>query len=360
MKPIIAIALSGGVDSLVAARLLKDQGHEVFGVHFFTGYESGSAQPVPEAVRESAETLAADLAAQLALPVEVLDCSREFKRRVVDDFTCGYASGRTPNPCLICNPAIKFGVLLKFVCDRGASRLATGHYARVLADGSGGFKLLKGLDPLKEQSYFLARLTSRQLARACFPLGAMTKTEVLRLARTHGLVPIRGGESQDVCFVREGAYTGFLAAQRGFTPRPGAIVDTRGNVLGNHRGLHRFTLGQRRGINCPAPEPYYVVRIEHRQNRLVVGSRRDLLSDRCRVEAINWIGPPPQARLRAHARVRYRHHGAPATLTPLDAATADVAFDTLQSAVTPGQGAVFYSGEEVLGGGWISDPAPAV
>jgi tRNA-specific 2-thiouridylase len=359
MKPIIVIALSGGVDSLVAARLLKDQGHEVVGVHFFTGYETGSAQPVPAAARESAETLAADLAAQLGLPVEVLDCSAEFKRRVVDYFTCSYASGRTPNPCLICNPAIKFGVLLQYACDRGASRLATGHYARVQTDGSGGFRLLKGRDPLKEQSYFLARLTSDQLARACFPLGAMTKTDVIRLARTNGLVPIRGGESQDVCFVREGAYPGFLAAQRGFSSRPGAIVDTRGNVLGTHRGLHRFTLGQRRGINCPAPEPYYVVRIEHRQNRLVVGSRRDLLTDRCRVEAINWIGPPPHSRLRAHTRVRYRHHGTPATLTPLDATTAAVAFDTLQSAVTPGQGAVFYSGEEVLGGGWIADLAPA-
>lgn len=358
MKPITAIALSGGVDSLVAARLLKDQGHEVIGVHFFTGYETGAALPAPAAARESAETLAADLAAQLALPVEVVDCTREFKRRVVDYFTRSYAAGQTPNPCLTCNPTIKFGVLLQYARERGASHLATGHYARVLADGGGGFKLLKGLDPLKEQSYFLARLTSEQLAQACFPLGAMTKTDVLRLARVNGLVPIRGGESQDVCFIREGSYAGFLAAQRGFSSRPGDIVDTHGKVLGTHRGLHRFTLGQRRGINCPAPEPFYVVRIERRQNRLVVGTKSDLLTGNCRVEAINWIAPPPLASLRAHTRVRYRHRGAAATLTLLDAGTAAVAFDTPQSAVTPGQGAVFYADEEVLGGGWIADPAP--
>lgn len=358
MKPIIAIALSGGVDSLVAASLLKTQGHEVIGMHFFTGYETGAALPAPEAARQSAKTLAADLAAQLALPVEVVDCTREFKRRVVDYFTRSYAAGRTPNPCLICNPSIKFGVLLQHARKQGASHLATGHYARVLADGSGGFRLLKGLDPLKEQSYFLARLTSEQLAQACFPLGAMTKTDVLRLARAKGLVPIRGGESQDVCFIREGSYAGFLAAQRGFNSRPGDIVDIGGNVLGTHRGLHRFTLGQRRGINCPAPKPYYVVRIERRQNRLVVGTKSDLLTGNCRVEAINWIASPPISARQAHTRVRYRHPGVPATLTPLDAKTATVAFDTPQSAVTPGQGAVFYSDQEVLGGGWIADPAP--
>lgn len=358
MKPITAIALSGGVDSLVAASLLKAQGHEVIGVHFFTGYETGAALPAPAAARESAETLAADLSAQLALPVEIVDCTREFKRCVVDYFTRSYAAGQTPNPCLACNPAIKFGVLLQYARERGASHLATGHYARVLADSSGGFKLLKGLDPLKEQSYFLARLTSEQLAQACFPLGAMTKNDVLRLARVNGLVPIRGGESQDVCFIREGSYAGFLAAQRGFSSRPGDIVDTRGKVLGTHRGLHRFTLGQRRGINCPAPEPFYVVRIERRRNRLVVGTKSDLFTGSCRVEAINWIAPPPLATLRAHTRVRYRHRGAAATLTPLDAGSAAVAFDTPQSAVTPGQGAVFYADEEVLGGGWIADPAP--
>lgn len=359
MKHTLAIALSGGVDSLVAASLLKAQGHEVLGVHFFTGYETGTALPLPEAAREGAEALAADLASQLGIPVEVLDCTREFKHRVVDYFTRTYAAGRTPNPCLTCNPAIKFGVLLEYARHLGASHLATGHYARVQPDGDGGFRLLKGLDPRKEQSYFLARLTSEQLGRACFPLGAMTKPEVVRLARAEGLVPIRGGESQDVCFIREGSYAGFLSAQRGFSQRPGDIVDTRGNVVGTHRGLHRFTVGQRRGINCPAAEPYYVVRIDRRRNRLVVGFKNDLLTGGCRVEEINWIALPPLAPRRANARLRYRHQGSAATLSPIDTGTAAVTFDTPQRAVTPGQGAVFYSGEEVLGGGWIADPASA-
>ena len=171
MKPIIAIALSGGVDSLVAARLLKDQGHEVVGVHFFTGYETGAALPAPAAARESAETLAADLAAQLALPVEVVDCSDEFKRRVVDYFTRSYVAGRTPNPCLICNPVIKFGVLMQYVCDRGASRLATGHYARVLADGSGGFRLLRGPGPAQGAILFSGPSDIRSARAGLLPTG---------------------------------------------------------------------------------------------------------------------------------------------------------------------------------------------
>lgn len=343
MNPDIAIAVSGGIDSLVTAHLLKARGHRVIGIHFLTGYEtSPSAQARIEQIGD-----------QLGIRVETADCSTAFQSGVVDYFTRTYLSGETPNPCLVCNPSIKFGTVLRFARELGASGLATGHYARIRKDRNGRYHLLKGTDPKKDQSYFLAFLSQEQLAAACFPLGKMTKSEVIRLADQKKLIPVEKTESQDICFIRGKTYGEFLADHQGVVPQPGPIEDVNGNVIGRHRGLHLFTIGQRRGISCPASEPYYVVRTDMKQNRLVVGFKKELFSSECQVTGINWIHEPPASPIRVLARLRYRHQAAPVMLSPADSHTATIRFDTPQTAITPGQGAVFYQEDEVLGGGWI-------
>jgi tRNA-specific 2-thiouridylase len=272
---------------------------------------------------------------------------------VVDYFVKTYQRGKTPNPCLVCNPSIKFGTVLSAARERGVSCLATGHYARTETDENGRFRLFKGADHQKDQSYFLGFLSQEQLKAACFPLGNMTKAAVRKLAEETGLHPLSKEESQDVCFIKGTTYGEFLARQKSFEPRPGPIEDVSGNVLGQHNGLHLFTIGQRRGIHCPASEPYYVVRIDILNNRLVVGFKKDLFSSECRVSGINWIGGGPASPITAHIRLRYRHKAVPSLVFPIGKDTAIVKFKEAQSAVTPGQGAVFYREDEVLGGGWI-------
>jgi tRNA-specific 2-thiouridylase len=380
--PRTAIAISGGIDSLVAACLLKESGHDLIGVHFTTGYERESFAEIRAQIRE--------IGNQLGIKTEVADCRSEFKSKVADYFIRTYLNGQTPNPCLVCNPCIKFGTLLDIARrDFGASRLATGHYARVIPNagrlvethgsaslqqdrcrvGMSSYKkkcppeedshitrwrLLKGVDAKKDQSYFLAFLSQEQLASACFPLGELTKSQVREIAASKGLVPIVKAESQDVCFIRGTDYGEFLIRECGIKPEPGAIEDVNGKILGEHRGLHLFTVGQRRGINCPAAEPYYVVRTDRKNNRLIVGLKQDLLVSECRVSGINWIAQEPASPVNVFVRVRYRHTAVSCTLFPAEPPqTALVRFDSPQSAVTPGQGAVFYDGDEVLGGGWI-------
>jgi tRNA-uridine 2-sulfurtransferase len=366
MKDTIAVAVSGGIDSLVAAYLLKQAGHDVLGVHFVTGYESLPEGHAPQSVLSSVGPASSrdnrirhkmDLIAdQLGIRIEIIDLSAEFQKRVVDYFTHTYQAGRTPNPCLVCNPAIKFDLLAAQAEGLGAGGLATGHYARRSIDSNGRWRLLKARDPAKDQSYFLARLTQAQLAKASFPLGGMLKSETVQLARMKKLKAVTQAESQDVCFIQNGSYAEFLRNRQDLATRPGLIEDVCGKVLGQHPGLHRFTIGQRRGINCPAAEPYYVVRIDIRRNRLIVGFKADLLSFQCRVNDINWIGEIPGSQLRLATRVRYRHQEVASTLTPIDAVTAMVRFDEPQAAIAPGQGAVFYRDNEVLGGGFIDEP----
>jgi len=359
MKPRIAVALSGGIDSLTSAWLLKDQGYRVIGVHFVTGYEGypepsfDQNRPLTDSLVEVADSKLAPIANRLDIPLKILDCTERFKTEVVDYFISAYQAGRTPSPCLICNPAIKFGDLFDFARQLGAERLATGHYARIRRETDGRVRLYRGIDSGKDQSYFLAQLSPRQLESSLFPLGEMTKSEVIALAHQKNLIPITDGESQDICFIKGGGYGEFLVRQSGFKPYPGPIVNTDGEEIGQHPGLHLFTIGQRRGINCPAREPYYVVRIEPDQNRLVVGRREDLFSPACRIVEINWITPVPTTPIRVSVKIRYRHKAFPATVVPLANRMAQVRFDRLQAAVTPGQGAVFYQGDEVLGGGWI-------
>lgn len=337
-----AVAISGGVDSLTAAWFLKEKGRQVVGIHFLTGFET-----------DTESSVAGDIEKQLGIPVHVVDCSEAFESKIVAYFMQTYMDGKTPNPCLVCNPLIKFGEILSIAKKFGASKLATGHYARISVNSAGLMELKKGIDPKKDQSYFLAFLSKRQLSDACFPLGAYTKAEVKKIAAENGLKPATAGESQDICFIRGKSYGEFLARRNGFRPKPGGIENTDGEVIGEHRGLHLFTVGQRRGIDCPASQAYYVVRIDVKRNRLIVGFKNELFSKACRVTGINWITKPPEAPFRAEVRVRYRHRAVPATVVSEGENTATVTFDIPESAVTPGQGAVFYDGDSVIGGGWI-------
>jgi tRNA-specific 2-thiouridylase len=339
-----AIAVSGGVDSLVSAYLLKQRERDVFGIHFLTGYEK-----LAESNTEGIQFLGQ----KFGLPVVVIDLEKQFKTMVVDYFVAAYQNGKTPNPCLVCNPAIKFGVLFDEARRLGASRLATGHYARVASGQGGRYRLRRGMDERKDQSYFLSRLTQAQLARASFPLGTWTKAQVRALAAEKGLQPLTQQESQDVCFIRGTSYADFLIRTSGICPPPGEIVDTAGHRVGTHNGLHRYTVGQRRGINCPASQAFYVIRIDTQRNRLVVGFRDELAAQSCRVTNINWIAGVPEGPMAIDTRIRYRHTAVSSTVSPIGRNAAVVCFDQPQDAVTPGQGAVFYRGDEVIGGGWI-------
>jgi tRNA-uridine 2-sulfurtransferase len=348
MRNPVAIALSGGIDSLVAAHLLKSDGHQVMGIHFISGFETD----VSIAGQEG--NAITRLGSRLKIPVSVIDCKKEFNHHVINYFASSYLSGRTPNPCMVCNSAIKFGVVLRQARKLGATHLATGHYARTYKASDGRVTILRGVDHLKDQSYFLARLTQEQLKRAYFPLGSMTKKEVRMLAAQNNLTPIKKEESQDICFIHDKNYGAFLAKHGGNNTRPGRIEDVDGNTIGEHKGLHLFTVGQRRGINCPGPEPYYVVRLDMMRNRLVVGTEKELFSSQCRVNDINWVDHAPILPVKLDVQIRYRSHPVEATLIPLDHNSARVRFATPQKAVTPGQGAVFSKSDQIIGAGWIA------
>jgi len=328
---------------MMAAVLLKDRGFDVFGVHFSTGFEGGPSKTEMDA-----------LAGSVGVPLHHLDLSAAFRHQVVDYFIASYQAGRTPNPCLVCNPEIKFGRLLEASRTLGAECLATGHYARVQRDGEGKYHLYRGVDSQKDQSYFLSRLTQDHLSHALFPLGDRRKADVKALAFRRGLRPVTRGESQDVCFIRKSTYSAFLRSLPGFSPAKGIIQDRGGRVLGTHEGLHQFTVGQRRGIGCPAAEPYYVLELQAEKGRLIVGGKAETYAASCRAEGVRWILNPPPAGALVEARIRYRHRGAASLVRITGADTVQVSFQAPQKAVTPGQGVVFYSGDEVLGAGWIT------
>lgn len=359
MLPCTAIALSGGIDSLVAAAMLIDQGRRVIALHFVSGYEPEIVKPdVPlksgnESINSRIRHNLQPLADQLDIPLHIIDLRHEFKRFVVDYFVKTYLQGKTPNPCLVCNPLIKFDLLWRKAKDCGADCIATGHYARIQPDTQGYLQLLRGVDRTKDQSYFLARLSKMQLTNAVLPLGTLTKNQVKTIAREKGLIPLTNRESQDVCFIPNGTYSDFLIRQPGVCFQPGPIEDLQGNHIGRHDGLQRFTIGQRKGINCPASHPYYVVKIEKERNCLVVGTKNDLLKKNCRVNQINWLIPPPQSPIHVKIKIRYRHQAVASTVSPLGPEQAQITFEKPEPAVTPGQGAVFYHEDQVLGGGWI-------
>lgn len=344
MSPkVVAVALSGGVDSLISGFLLKQQYPEVFGIHFTTGYEP---RPVDTDFLES----------QLGFPVHTLDLTREFRLNVVDYFIRSYMSGQTPNPCLVCNQKIKFGVLLDRALALGADALATGHYATIIngitRPESAGSWLEKGADPKKDQSYFLSMLSSRQLSRLIFPLASARKEEVRQIARTRNLVPAVPSESQDICFIHDKNFSDFIIRDQGLKPRGGPIVDTAGKVVGKHKGLHTFTIGQRRGINVPAAKPYYVQCIDMAANTLRVCFKEDLARSELTVDQMNWNYPETASITDVVTKIRYSHQGAPSDLC-LEDGRGTVTFHSPQNAVTPGQAAVFYRGSRVLGAGII-------
>lgn len=342
MAPLTAIALSGGIDSAVAALRLQAAGEKLLALHFITDHSDPGHRGRLDR-----------LAARLGVALAVIDCRAAFQREVVDYFIDSYRRGRTPNPCVRCNARIKFGVLLRQALAMGASRLATGHYARRECDAAGRCHLYRGVDRRKDQSYFLARLTQEQLERAVFPLADLTKAQVERQAAEAALMGRPERESQDICFVPRGDYAGFLTATGRLATAPGPIVDLHGRQLGRHRGLHAFTVGQRRGIDCPGPAPYYVVRIDAARNTLVVGGPSDLMAAACRVSSVRWLQPPAADTFSAAVQLRYRSPAQPARVSLGDADWATVCFETPLAAVTPGQCAVFYRGDEVLGAGWI-------
>jgi tRNA-specific 2-thiouridylase len=366
-----AIALSGGVDSLVSAFLLKKAGHDLIGLHFLNGFEphyvppeSAPGRQLPLLIENPAaagygklQAGLQEMVAGLKIPVLIFDCAAPFRKLVIDDFQEAYQSGRTPNPCMVCNRRIKFGILLDAARTLGAGQLATGHYVRTFKTPDGLTHLRKGRDVQKDQAYFLARLTQDQLDGTCFPLGELQKKEVIQLAGQQGLRPLARHESQDVCFIEGKTYGAFLADRPGFRSSPGNIEDLQGNPVGRHKGLHLFTIGQRRGINCPSSDPYYVCGLDTARNVLRVGSKADLFSKSCIVNNINWIIPPSASQMQLQTRLRYRSPAADATVM-ISGTSARVQFDEPQSAVTPGQGAVFYRGDEILGGGWIEQGVP--
>ena len=347
----IAIAMSGGVDSSVAAALLVEQGFNVFGVMlrlWSAGPETSNRCCSPEDV-----SLARRVAGQIDIPFYTLDVKDTFKQEVVDPFINDYAKGKTPNPCMRCNRIIRWGFLLESVLAMGASRLATGHYARIRY-ASDRYHLLRAKDKSKDQSYVLSALQGHQLAKTIFPLGDITKNKVRDIAAKLDLPVADRAESQDLCFVGDQDYRDFLADQGIPLTPPGPILDEKGETLGQHSGLANYTIGQRKGIGVTKSFPLYVLDKIIQDNVLVVGPKDRLGRTRFNIGMTNWIsGSPPSSKGSILVRVRYKAKEVGGTICAVDDARAEVQLHESLPDVTPGQYAVFYDGEECLGGGVI-------
>ena len=346
----VAVGLSGGVDSTVAAYLLREQGYDVVGVTL-------KFQPGENRCCDlDSITQARHLCYKLALPYYVFDVEEEFRREVIDYFIHSYLTGNTPNPCAVCNRQIRFGWFIEKVKSFGIDLLATGHYARIVDIGNKLY-LSRGKDKKKSQEYFLGMIDPKILDRLIFPLGEMTKNEVKRLAEQAGLMFIPRPESQDVCFAEGRGYAEFLEKRlAGSEPRTGPIKDLRGNILGEHRGIHRFTYGQRRGLGVTSARPLYVVDIDSKTNTVVLGEKKDTLKNSFFVSSLNWFYTPGDYRNIA-VKVRRESPPLPCSLVRDDKRTV-CRLEKEVSAPTPGQLAVFYDGDNVIAGGWIEKSEP--
>jgi tRNA-specific 2-thiouridylase len=353
----IVVAMSGGVDSSVAAALLVEQGHDVIGVSMQLYDQSEGQTSFGSCCSLDDLHDARRVAAAIRIPHYILNFERQFDDQVVSNFVREYVSGRTPLPCAHCNSDLKFATLVERAAGFGADALGTGHYARVERDPRGGRYLLKrGADPSKDQAYFLFSLTQQQLARAVFPVGDRPKHAVREYARERRLPVADKPDSQEICFIPDDDYAAFVTKRAPETARAGAIVDAAGRVLGRHDGIHRFTVGQRKGLGIPSSPtraPLYVLQLRPHEQQVVVGPRASLERATLTASAVNWILEPPVSGRRVTAQIRHRHQPAPALVRAIDADRAEAAFDDPQVAITPGQAVVFYDGDLVVGGGWI-------
>ncbi|MFM7159389.1 MAG: tRNA 2-thiouridine(34) synthase MnmA [Planctomycetaceae bacterium] len=376
----VVLAMSGGVDSSAAAVLLKEQGHEVIGLFMRSGASeeqacavgSESLLPVvPAAPHRQGCCSASDaadarrVADQLDIPFHALNFRDAFGR-IKDYFADEYLAGRTPNPCVMCNNWLKFGKLWEFARQIGAEQIASGHYARTevwpdaagegpFAPAAGGVVLRRGLDPDKDQSYVLFGIAPEILPRVLFPVGGHTKSQIRELAGRAGLRVASKPDSQEICFVPDQDYAGFLRRYRGELDTAGELVDTQGRVVGHHGGYEQFTIGQRRGLKVAFGEPRYVVAVDAASHRVVVGTRAELACPGLVADRINWLVTLPANRFECLAQVRYNHDPVPATVQVLAADRAQVEFTEPEFGVAPGQAVVFYQGDRVLGGGWICE-----
>ncbi|WP_298030025.1 tRNA 2-thiouridine(34) synthase MnmA [uncultured Dysosmobacter sp.] len=352
----ICVAMSGGVDSSVAALLLRQEGHQLSGVNLrmFHNEDLGESREKTCCSLADAED-AAQVARRLGFPFYVFDFAPVFRDTVIRDFIEAYQRGRTPNPCVECNRAVKFGALLDRVRVLGNDFLATGHYARVERDGASGRYLLKrGVDRSKDQSYFLYMLTQDQLAHTLFPLGGLHKTQVREIAETHGLATARKHDSQDICFVPDGKYADFIERTCGQPAEAGPFLDQEGRELGQHKGLIRYTRGQHKGLGISTEEPLYVLEKDVERNAIRLGPDSALWSRELTAEEVNWISIPElTGPMAVTAKTRYSQREAAAVAEPLSGGRLRVLFEEPQRAVTAGQAVVLYDGENVVGGGTI-------
>ena len=343
-KERIGIAMSGGVDSTATALILREN-------TTVEGFFMRLAQPDFDRQLARVE----NLAEQLNIKLHVVDLRQEFTAKVLEYFASAYFHGTTPNPCMVCNREVKFGLFQKAILSHGMDRMATGHYARIVHDSS-GYHLHDGLDPAKNQSYFLARLTQEQLAKVIFPLGEKRKSEVYAFVAVHGFTDFGGIESQDVCFLANESVGSYLEKRYPQAVRGGPVVSTEGVQVGQHTGLFRYTIGQRRGLGIPDASPWYVTGIDADSNTLIVGKSDELLKTTIRVRDIHWLsGMPPDMDETYSVRIRYSHRGAIAKLLLVDQSSIHIVFTEPQRAITPGQFAVIYRGDEVIGSGVILD-----
>ena len=352
----IVVAMSGGVDSSVAAALLAEQGHDVIGVSMQLYDQTDGQTSFGSCCTLDDLYDARRVAAAINIPHYIVNFEKQFDEQVVSNFVSEYASGRTPLPCAHCNSDLKFATLVDRARGFGADAVATGHYARVERDpATGRFLLKRGADPAKDQSYFLFSLTQDQLGCAVFPVGDRPKDAVRAYARERRLPVADKPDSQEICFVPDDDYAGFVKKHAPDAARDGVIVDEDGRVVGTHGGIHRFTVGQRKGLALSSSPgiPMYVLQLRPADRQVVVGPKSSLERTTLTASGVNWIAEEPCAPVRAAVQIRHRHQAAPAAVRSLGDASAEVVFDTPQLAITPGQAVVFYDGDSVIGGGWI-------